>query len=75
MSTTGNRNLRGPGRLRAACVATAGTVLAAVTPGAQAQTAKFTLTSPATFPPEQPPGVVQGRTDFGTAELLGLYGR
>ena len=46
MSTTANRILRGTGRLRAACVAAAGTVLGAVTLGAQAQTARFTLSSP-----------------------------
>jgi len=46
VSTTANRILRGPGRLRAACVAAAGPVLAAVTLGAQAQTAQFTLSSP-----------------------------
>jgi Raf kinase inhibitor-like YbhB/YbcL family protein len=117
VSTTGNGNLRGPGRLRAACVPTAGTVLAAVTPGAQAVSpalawsnvpagtksfalldydpdapsgsgwwhwVAYNIPADSTSLPAgagdpkknlMPPGVVQGRTDYGTAELLGLYGR
>jgi hypothetical protein len=82
VSTTGNRILRGPGRARGAFVAEVGTVLVAVTLGAQAALASSNVSAGTksfarlAYDRDAPTGgelmaVVHGRTDFGT----GLYGR
>jgi Raf kinase inhibitor-like YbhB/YbcL family protein len=64
MSMTGNRTPQGPGRLRAACVAAAGTLLASSAAGVQAQAAKFTLTSP---------DIANGKT-IATTQVFNSFG-